>query len=80
MAPLEVPFPGFYHASHAYPQYESFLRFQLVPKETVRKLDARLEKYLKAANIMVEKWKPNQYQVSVGFPQLVSVTLTWNVQ
>ncbi|HSZ39027.1 MAG TPA: hypothetical protein VK817_03630 [Trebonia sp.] len=80
MTPLEVPLPNLYHTPHVYPQYESFLRFRVVSKETARKLDMRLEKYLKVANTMVEKWKPDQYQVSVGFPQLVSVTLTWNVQ
>lgn len=79
-APLEISFPHSYSAWRAYPPYASFSRFHLLPKSTERKWDERLERYLKDANALVEKYGPDQYQLSVGFPQLVSVTLTWNVK
>jgi len=45
-----------------------------------RKRGERIEKYLKVANDLVEKYGPDQYQLSVGFPLLISVTLTWNIK
>ena len=58
--------PGF----HLHPQAE----------EMERKRNERIEKYLKVANDLVQKYKADQYQLSLGFPLLVSVTLTWNAK
>jgi hypothetical protein len=56
--------------------------FHLHPRaeEMERKRNERIEKYLKVANDLVQKYKADQYQLSLGFPLLVSVTLTWNVR
>lgn len=78
--PVEIALSRSYNVSSAYSLYARSRRLHLTSEDAGGKLGKRLERYLKDANILVEKWKPDQYQVSVGFPQLVSVTLTWNVK
>jgi len=49
-------------------------------EDTERKWEERVQKYWKVVDQLVEKFGPDQFQISVGFPQVVSVTLTWNVK
>ena len=44
-----------------------------------QKWDDRVNKYWQAVEHLVQTYHPDQFQISVGFPQIVSVTLTWNV-
>jgi hypothetical protein len=79
-APPEVTSPVLsFERRHAL----AFPNFHLISpsaKELERKIDERVERYLKVANDMVEKYGPDQYQLSVGFPMLISITLTWNTK
>jgi hypothetical protein len=49
-------------------------------EEMERRRNERVEKYLKVANDLVQKYRPDQYQLSIGFPLLISITLTWNIK
>jgi hypothetical protein len=42
-------------------------------------IESRLEKYWNAAQSVVTKFHPSEYQISLGFPQLISVSFTWKV-
>lgn len=45
----------------------------------LQEVETRLQKYFKAVETIVEKYHPNQYQITLGFPSGVSVAFTWNV-
>lgn len=79
VAPLEFVSPSVNLEQRSYLVSPSF---HLHPRaeEMERKRNERIEKYLKVANDLVQKYKADQYQLSLGFPLLVSVTLTWNVK
>jgi hypothetical protein len=44
-----------------------------------RKRDEQIEKYMRVLDNLVKKYGPDQYQLSIGFPQVISVTLVWSV-
>lgn len=80
-APLEIISPQFVFPTRysvAYPNLGIFQKKRA--DESDRKRGERIEKYLKVASNLVEKYEPDQYQVSVGFPLLISITLTWNTK
>lgn len=79
-APPEIISHGISFSRHPASAYSSFRLLNPQAKESDRKIGERLERYLKVANEMVEKYGPDQYQLSVGFPILISITLTWNTK
>jgi hypothetical protein len=40
--------------------------------------EERIDKYWGVVSKIVDRYGPDQYQISVGFPQLIAVTLVWN--
>jgi hypothetical protein len=46
--------------------------------ELLENLESKLASYYRAVDKIVEKFKPAQFQISLGFPLIVSVTFTWN--
>lgn len=78
-APLEIVSPSVNLAWYSSLAYQSFRLLHPLAKELERKMDERIERYLKVANCLTAKYKPDQYQLSVGFPQLISITLTWRM-
>jgi hypothetical protein len=77
--PPETLSPRFDLANRTYfTSYSNFLWWHPQPEVFGRKWDERIERYMRVVNDLVEKYGPDQYQVSVGFPQLISVTLAWN--
>jgi hypothetical protein len=83
--PLEIPFPDSYYESHldaGRPNIDRVIRVRRKPKDVEREVEKRdklVEKYMKVGDDLAKKFKPDQYQLSVGFPLLVSVTLVWNL-
>jgi hypothetical protein len=81
--PVAVPMETFSSqlslTSRSYLASSNFLWWHPQPEVIGRKRDERIERYMKVVNELVEKYRPDQYQLSVGFPQLISVTLVWNV-
>jgi hypothetical protein len=58
----------------------SFLNWgPLDPSTWPKELEDRLQKYFEAVKVIVEKYGPAQYQISLGIPSGVSVIFTWNV-
>jgi len=49
------------------------------PADRQSNLETRLEKFWTAAQGVVDRFRPTQYQISLGFPVVVSVTFTWDV-
>lgn len=49
------------------------------PEDRQSSIETRLEKYWTAAQSVVNKFGPTQYQISLGFPLVISVTFTWDV-
>ena len=49
------------------------------PADRQSNLETRLQKFWTAAQGVVDKFGPTQYQISLGFPVVVSVTFTWDV-
>jgi hypothetical protein len=43
------------------------------------KMQKLIEKYFAAAETIVKKYGAAEYQISLGFPQLVSITFIWRV-
>jgi hypothetical protein len=44
-----------------------------------QKLDDKVQKYWGTVEKLVQKYQPTQYQITVGFPLGVSLTLSWDV-
>lgn len=40
-------------------------------------IEGKIEKYWAAVQNVVEKFGPTEYQISLGFPQIISVSFTW---
>ena len=79
-APPEAISPALSFERRPVLAFPNFHLFSPSAKELERKIDERVERYLKVANDMVDKYGPDQYQLSVGFPMLISITLTWNTK
>jgi hypothetical protein len=78
--PLEIIAPSLNFQGDSSVMYSNFSLFHRRAENAERKRDERVERYLKVANGLVEKYAPDQYQLSVGFPLLISITLTWNLK
>ena len=48
-------------------------------EETQQKVNDRIQKYWATVEKLVQKYGPTQYQISIGFPQVVTITLSWDV-
>lgn len=44
-----------------------------------QKLDDKVQKYWGTVEKLVQKYQPTQYQITIGFPLGVSLTLSWDV-
>ncbi len=47
--------------------------------EDQQKVGDKVQKYWGTVEKLVEKYQPSQYQITVGFPIGISVTLSWDV-
>jgi hypothetical protein len=81
---VEPPEAGSTTAAQAYYMYvRSPLAFGArpgkAPTDRQSNIETRLEKYWTSVQSVVHKFGPTQYQISLGFPLVISVTFTWDV-
>jgi hypothetical protein len=61
------------------PDWVPFMDKRPKSNDDRQKLDDKVQKYWGTVEKLVQKYQPTQYQITIGFPLGVSLTLSWDV-